>query len=95
MPSRVYDSPLKDGKPFVCAQLRTMSFEKLMARDAQELAKLLAAGEEDGFFYLDLTSPESKGLYEDYKGVLSVMAAWFEQPVEDKRKFAYGSDTQG
>ena len=95
MHSRVYSGPLKDDKSFTCAQLRTLSFDKLVNRDDQELAILLAAGEKDGFFYLDLTKPESKGLYDDYKGVLSVMATWFDQPIESKSKFAFGSDIQG
>lgn len=95
MPSNVYSSPLKEGKPFTCAQLRTISFDRLTKRDARELSKLLAAGEEDGFFYLDLTSPASKGLYEDYEDVLSIMATWFEQPLAAKTRFAYGSDVQG
>lgn len=88
-------SPFRDDRPFVCADLSVISFAKLVSRDAAELKKLLSAGEKEGFFYLDLTSAESRGLFDDYKGVLSVMAAWFEQPLEVKKAFAYGSDTQG
>ena len=95
MPIATFSSPLNNGKPFTCAQLSTISFDKIVDRDPQELSKLLAAGEKDGFFYLDITKAESQGLYEYYENVLSIMSIWFDQPVESKLKYAYGSDTQG
>jgi isopenicillin N synthase-like dioxygenase len=67
----------------------------LVQRDAKELSRLLAACEKEGFFYLDLTSPESKNLYEDYHSVFDVMKDWFNQSLEEKAKFAYGSDVHG
>ena len=94
MPS-LYSGPVKADKAYTCAQLRTLSFDKLVDRDPQELAKLLAAGVEDGFFYLDLTKAESQGLYEDYQDVLAFMKESFDHPVEQKLKYAYGYDTQG
>lgn len=90
-----FASPYADKRVFAVAQLRTISFAKLIARDAQEQSKLLAAAEQDGFWYLGLTDPESKGLWNDYINVLKVMGIWFDQPVESKVPFAYGSDTQG
>ncbi len=95
MPTTTYLSPVKGDKSFTCADLPTISFDKLVDREPQELAKLLAAGEKEGFFYLDLTEPESKGLYDDYESILSVMKTWFDLPLEEKVKYAYGSDTQG
>ena len=95
MPIATNSSPLKGDRPFTCADLRTLSFDKLIDRDPQELAKLLAAGEKEGFFYLDLTKPESQGLYKDYEDILSFMKVWFDNPLEEKTKYAYGSDTQG
>jgi hypothetical protein len=38
------------------------SFQKLLNQPPEELSRLLHAGEEDGFFYLDLTLPESRDL---------------------------------
>ena len=78
-----------------CAVLPTILFDRLVDRDPQELAKLLAAGEKEGFFYLDLSKAESQGLYEDYENILAFMRTWFDQPLEEKLKYAYGSDTQG
>lgn len=95
MSSTIPSSPFPDQRHFTVAQLQTFSFQKLLAKDAQEVSRLLQAGEKDGFFYLDLTTSESKGIWDDYKGVLSVMEAWFAQPPEEKTPFAYGSDTQG
>jgi hypothetical protein len=95
MISSIPPSPFNDERPFTVAQLQTFSFQKLVNRDAEEQAKLLAAGERDGFFCLDLTEPESKGLWNDYNAVLSVMVSWFGQPLDAKTPFAYGSDVQG
>ncbi|CRG89333.1 hypothetical protein PISL3812_06369 [Talaromyces islandicus] len=95
MSSSILPSPYDDERPFPIAQLQTFSLQKLLSKDAAEVSRLLAAGEKDGFFYLDLTRPESLGLWEDYKGVLSTMASFFDQPVEEKLPFAYGSDVQG
>ncbi|KAL8920956.1 MAG: hypothetical protein Q9208_005982 [Pyrenodesmia sp. 3 TL-2023] len=95
MPITTDSSPVKGDKSFTCADLPTIAFDKLVDRDPQELAKLLADGKKEGFSYLDLMKPESKGLYDDYETVLSVMKTWFDQPLKEKVKYAYGSDTQG
>lgn len=95
MASTILPSPYADERPFSVAQLQTFSFQKLSNKDPAEVARLLAAGERDGFFYLDLTAPGSQGLWDDYQGVLSTMKSFFEQPLEEKRQFAYGSDVQG
>ncbi|ROV93396.1 hypothetical protein VMCG_08396 [Cytospora schulzeri] len=95
MSSPILPSPFSDQRPFSVAQLQTFSFQKLLSQDADELARLLEAGETDGFFYLDLTAPQSRGLWDDYQKVLSTMAAFFDQPIEEKLPFAYGSDVQG
>ena len=95
MSSEILPSPFPDERPFQVAPLQTFSFEKLAQRDSNEIARLLVAGETDGFFYLDLTSPASMGLWEDYKNVLAVMKSFFDLPVEEKLPFAYGSDVQG
>lgn len=90
-----YTSPYAEDREFAVAQLRTISFARLIARDAEEQAKLLSAAEQDGFWYLDLNESESNGLWDDYAAVLKVMGMWFNQPIENKVTFAYGSDTQG
>lgn len=95
MSSTILPSPFPDERPFAVAQLQTFSFQKLLNKDPNEIARLLTAGEKDGFFYLDLTSPESRGLWEDYQAVLSIMALFFDEPLEEKCQFAYGSDVQG
>lgn len=95
MPSKILPSPFADERPFVVAQLQTFSFQKLSRRDPEEFARLLRAGEKDGFFYLDLTAPESRGLWEDYQDVLNTMVSFFDESLNAKVPFAYGSDVQG
>jgi hypothetical protein len=95
MASTILPSPFPDDRPFTTADLQTFSTVKLLNKDPEELARLLLAGEKDGFFYLDLTAPESRGLWDDYHGVLSVMKGFFDLPLDQKTPFAYGSDVQG
>lgn len=95
MDHKIASSPFNNDQPFTTAELRTISYKKLVAKDPAEQAKLLDCGEKDGFFYLDLLEPESEGLWNDYKSVLAVMSEFFEQPVESKLPYAYGSDVQG
>ena len=95
MVAQVVDSPFIDERAFSVAQLCTISFTKLVDKDPSEQEKLLTAVENDGFFYLDLLSPDSKNLLEDYDQALSITSAWFDRPLEFKLSFAYGSDVQG
>ncbi|CAD0093578.1 unnamed protein product, partial [Aureobasidium vineae] len=87
--------PYADDRSFPVAELQTISFAKLASRDPEEQHRLMIAAEQDGFFYLNLLDAESKGLWDDYKNVLNIMASWFESPMEDKVKFAYESDPLG
>ena len=95
MSSTILPSPFEDDRAFIVAQLQTFSFQKLLNKDTDEVNRLLVAGEKDGFFYLDLTAPESQGIWEDYHGVLSTMQSFFDEPLDEKLRFAYGSDVQG
>lgn len=95
MEQAIAPSPFKDDQSFVTAALRTISYQKLVNGDTAEQNKLLDCGERGGSFYLDLTQPESQGLWEDYENVLGVMAEFFDQPIHKKLPFAYGSDVQG
>lgn len=95
MASPILPSPFPDDRPFITADLQTFSFVKLLNKDPEEIARLLEAGKVDGFFYLDLTAHESRGLWDDYYSVLAVMKGFFNQPLDEKVPFAYGSDVQG
>jgi hypothetical protein len=95
MPHQISPSPYADDREFSVAELQTISFAKLASCDPEEQHRLMIAAEQDGFFYLNISDLESKGLWSDYQGVLDVMASWFETPMEEKVKFAYGSDVQG
>ncbi|KAI1321506.1 2OG-Fe(II) oxygenase family oxidoreductase [Xylariaceae sp. FL0255] len=95
MSSKIPPSPFPDERPFVIANLQTFSFKKLLRQDPEELSRLLLAGEKDGFFYLDLSAPESQGLWGNYQQVLATMSKFFDEPLDAKLPFAYGSDVQG
>ena len=62
MPITTYPGLVKGDKSFTCADLPTIAFDNLVDRDPQELAKLLAAGEKECFFYLVCLSPSASPL---------------------------------
>lgn len=91
----VLSSPYTDGRPVTTKDMKVISFSRIAENDSEEVARLLSAAENEGFFYLDLAGKESNGLWEKYLSCLSLMAQWFEKPIEEKAKFAYNSDTYG
>jgi hypothetical protein len=62
MSSTILPSPFANERPSSVAQLQALSLQNLLNKDPDEVARLLAAGETDEFFYLDLTAPESQGI---------------------------------
>lgn len=88
-------SPYSDNRHFTAKEMKDISFSKLVKQDPGERARLLAAAENEGFFYLDLSGEESQGLWKTYEKCLAVMTAWFDKPIKEKAKFAYGSDIHG
>ena len=91
----IQEGPYSDKRPYVVKEMSVISFSKVAQRDVAEQAKLLAAAQKDGFFYLDLSGRESNGLWETYQASLSVIADWFEKPTEEKAAYAFNSDTNG
>jgi isopenicillin N synthase-like dioxygenase len=86
MPSAVSNKPAFVPSEKELAELRTVKFSLLLDQDKRELSKLLAAAEEVGFFYLDLTDDASRDLLETLDELKSVMADWFAQPEAIKMK---------
>lgn len=68
------------------ADLSTIRFEKIFDKDEEEMARLVQACENEGFFYLDLRSPGSEKLWSDLRDVDSVTQRWFSQPADVKLK---------
>ncbi|KAJ3498141.1 hypothetical protein NLG97_g1359 [Lecanicillium saksenae] len=95
MMAPVLSSPYTDGRAVTTKDMKVISFSRIAEKDPREVARLLSAAENEGFFYLDLAGKESNGLWEKYMNCLSLMAQWFEKPTEEKAKFAYNSDTYG
>lgn len=91
----IVEGPYADNRSYVVKEMSVVSFSRIVDRNPHECAKLLAAAENDGFFYLDLSGKESNGLWQTYKKSLGVIANWFEEPVEEKAAYAFNSDTNG
>jgi isopenicillin N synthase-like dioxygenase len=80
---------------FGTANLETVSFAKLAAKDPEEVARVLRSCEQQGFFYLELAdSYVSRGVL-DRLEALSLAKKWFESPMEEKLKFRQDSVTRG
>ncbi|KAL5341214.1 Clavaminate synthase-like protein [Aspergillus crustosus] len=77
----------------VAESLPTIVLDLLRVDDDAESKNLLAACRDYGFFYLNLTSdPELVKLWDD---LLSIIKAYFEQPLEIKMQDARGDDNYG
>jgi isopenicillin N synthase-like dioxygenase len=85
--------PAANDSIIVSKSLTTISLDGLRNRDDGESKKLLSACQEQGFFYLDLSSdPELCVLWE---GMLARMKEYFDQPVDIKMQDARNSDNYG
>jgi isopenicillin N synthase-like dioxygenase len=74
-------------EPQEMAIFKTINYEKLLCADHDELVSLLSACTEDGFFWLELSGPETKHLWHQAGEVFTVMKEFFEQPLEKKLEF--------
>ena len=77
------------------ANLRVLSFSSLLNGDKSELANLLSACEEHGFFYLDLRDWESGRMLQQLEATWRIMKQWFDQPLGEKLKTETISDAHG
>ena len=65
-----------------------VSYDKLVAQDAEEARKILEATQTDGFFYLDLTtSPEGQQLLDESVELREVSKSFFQRPLEEKMQY--------
>ncbi|RGP61347.1 hypothetical protein FLONG3_10581 [Fusarium longipes] len=77
------------------ANLHVLSFSSLLNGDKSELANLLSACEDHGFFYLDLRDEESGKILQQLEATWEIMKPWFSQPLEEKLKTKTISDAHG
>ncbi|KAL4950751.1 putative 2OG-Fe(II) oxygenase family oxidoreductase [Aspergillus filifer] len=75
------------------APLSVIDWVRLKGDDAAECDRLLAACENQGFFYLDMTSDAS--FLQDHQSVLRFADQYFHQDIEQKMKDDRQSDTHG
>ena len=85
-------APIND-KVTLSTSLPTISLLRLEAGDANESAALLQACSSHGFFYLNLQGADT--LLGTWRSLLSVIADYFDQPVDHKMNDARESDNQG
>lgn len=69
------------------ANLSTICLQDLAAGSAAERARMLKACIEDGFFYLDLTKPKTRGILQDVETIFDLSQDLFNYPTEIKNLF--------
>ncbi|KAI1267888.1 2OG-Fe(II) oxygenase family oxidoreductase [Xylariaceae sp. FL1019] len=77
------------------AFLQTLSYAKLVSKEKDELARLLDACMNQGFFYLDLAESNASQALDDRLQALSLTKDWFDRPTEEKMKLRQDSVTKG
>lgn len=77
------------------ADLPCLNVAKIYAKDGVEIQRLLEAGQNYGFFYLDLRTEMSKQFLEDWESTLRFMDGYFHRDINEKMKDARNSDTHG
>ena len=75
--------PNPNVKPAI-ANVPTIRFAPLLDRDEVELAKLVAACETVGFFYVDLSDEGSNKMFTQLEAVSDLVKLWMKQPREKK-----------
>lgn len=69
------------------AVLRTIALSKLLSNDPEEVASLMSACKNEGFFYLNLSGTEANDIWPQAKEIFAIIHEFFDQPLEDKLKF--------
>ncbi|KAE8385472.1 Clavaminate synthase-like protein [Aspergillus alliaceus] len=76
------------------APLPTISYDKLLTGDPEEIARLLGNCQSLGFFYLDLTGA-AQVVLNNSRDVFKLMEVYFEQPLDVKLRDLRHSVTHG
>jgi hypothetical protein len=74
-------------------QLQVLSYERLLARDSEEVQKLVDISCSSGIFFLDLRGSSAKDFLADQLAIIQAQRIFFAQ--ESKAKLAYASDLEG
>ncbi|TQS33218.1 hypothetical protein Golomagni_06444, partial [Golovinomyces magnicellulatus] len=87
MPSTTRPSPTIHLPSDKIANLSTICLQDLASGSAAERARMLKACIEDGFFYLDLTKPKTRGILDDVETIFGLSENLFNYPTEVKNLF--------
>ncbi len=71
-------------------RLEVLSYERLKARDDDEIFKLVRICSKAGMFFLDLRGPSTKDFLADMPRIVAAQCNFFAQSLESKS--AYASD---
>ena len=72
------------------APLLRLSLKSLLSHDPSEIQRFIAACEDLGFFYLDLSGvPSGQSILKDADKLFGVGEELFELPLEEKKKYDF------
>lgn len=79
-------TPVASDKEPQVANIALIAYEKLLAKDPAEIAKLYEACAHWGFFYLDLDGNQTKEYLDNVGALFGAAKEYFAKPLEEKLK---------
>jgi isopenicillin N synthase-like dioxygenase len=68
-------------------ELEVVNYERLSARDKNEIKKLVHAATTRGIFFLDTNGPSAAQVTADIPQILNAQRKFFDLPLQEKRAF--------
>lgn len=75
--------------------METISFERLLSQEPDEVDRLVRCCQTEGYFYIDLRGIDGRRLLDDQEKTLDLMHRFFESPIEAKNQFGLVSSHLG
>lgn len=75
--------------------MQSIDYSLLLSQDPGEVERVTQACINDGYFQLDLSGIDGRGVLADHKATLSLMERFFSMPIEAKNEFGLLSSHLG
>lgn len=76
-----------NGKSVPIYPMETISFDRLLSQEPEEVEKVVRCCENQGFFYLDLQGIDGRRYLKDQENTLDLMQRFFNSPLDMKNQF--------
>ena len=80
-------------KDVATAPLLALSLKKLLAKDEDEVGRLMEAAQDLGFFYLDLQDAgPTSAILDQVDGLFKISKEFYALPIEEKKRYDFSAD---